>query len=51
MLLYLKHFGGYINSIETTVAKIQAKTFIRLLLNWFYNIRCSIFSTFVVIFS
>ena len=50
-LFYFLHFLGYFGSIEGTVDMIRAKTFIRLLRKWFYDIRCFIFSTFEVILS
>ena len=50
-LSYFKHFDGYLELIEGTVAKIRAKLFIRRLLNQFYVICCSIFNTLEVILS
>ena len=50
-LFYFLRFEGNFESIEGTVAKIQAKTFIRWLLNRFYGIRSSNFSTLEVILS
>ena len=38
-------------SIEGTVAKIRAKSFVRWLSNWFLYFGCFIFSTFEVILS
>ena len=49
--LFYQHFGGNFGSIYDTVARLQAKIFIHQYCNWFYGIRCSIFSTLEVIFS
>ena len=46
----IRHFfydsGGIFASIGNYVSKIRMKTSVRWLLNWLYNVGCSIFSTF-----
>ena len=44
-LFYFNNFGGFFASIGGTIANIKSNTCVRRLLNWFYDIRCSLLTT------